>query len=473
MGLDSRSRPSVLWMKSIPVRVEGPALTSGQSPTYYEYNNGLTGIIEHLRSSRSIALLYPLCWFMTPCDGEEDSSGTRVPCATQWGKKSESLPFSFFPPCVARSPTSPRRAIGSRAIDFVLASAGARREGSTFFSTSETSMPTVDRESLSRARETRLYLGTREPLEPSPLSSPFASVTGRERKRAGRAPSTRNISTRGENVRIFLSFESYIEGIEEDRSICASGNLTRSIHALIRTIIGITELSWIYRGLIVAPSRIRRTETWKGRNDTRTRSSIILESEFSRNFGIWDIFRKILLTSPRLKTCYVRLENERKRFGIVINYRYERGISNRKVKSSRAFRMERCGTAIFSKSGNRFCKAVYKQFPWKRNKSFCHRSDCWSANRQMAMEARGKYFPSCFRGELNRNKVTIASPVVNTDLSLFNTIRDIAIVWHPRRLCDFPIKMFIGRETFFFCRIRVVFSIVEGFANDTFFQMME
>lgn len=82
-------------------------------------------------------------------------------------------------------------------------------------------------------------------------------------------------------------------------------------------------------------------------------------------------------------------------------------------------------------------------------------------------------FPSCFRGELNRNKVTIASPVVNTDLSLFNTIRDIAIVWHPRRLCDFPIKMFIGRETFFFCRIRVVFSIVEGFANDTFFQMME
>lgn len=66
-------------MKSIPVRVEGPALTSGQSPTYYEYNNGLTGIIEHLRSSRSIALLYPLCWFMTPCDGEEDSSGTRVP----------------------------------------------------------------------------------------------------------------------------------------------------------------------------------------------------------------------------------------------------------------------------------------------------------------------------------------------------------------------------------------------------------
>lgn len=184
MGLDSRSRPSVLWMKSIPVRVEGPALTSGQSPTYYEYNNGLTGIIEHLRSSRSIALLYPLCWFMTPCDGEEDSSGTRVPCATQWGKKSESLPFSFFPPCVARSPTSPRRAIGSRAIDFVLASAGARREGSTFFSTSETSMPTVDRESLSRARETRLYLGTREPLEPSPLSSPFASVTGRERKRA-------------------------------------------------------------------------------------------------------------------------------------------------------------------------------------------------------------------------------------------------------------------------------------------------
>lgn len=240
-----------------------------------------------------------------------------------------------------------------------------------------------------------------------------------------------------------------------------------------RPIIGITELSWIYRGLIVAPSRIRRTETWKGRNDTRTGSSIILESEFSRNFGIWDIFRKILLTSPRLKTCYVRLENERKRFGIVINYRYERGISNRKVKSSRAFRMERCGTAIFSKSGNRFCKAVYKQFPWKRNKSFCHRSDCWSANRQMAMEARGKYFPSCFRGELNRNKVTIASPVVNTDLSLFNTIRDIAIVWHPRRLCDFPIKMFIGRETFFFCRIRVVFSIVEGFANDTFFQMME
>lgn len=99
----------------------------------------------------------------------------------------------------------------------------------------ETSMPTVDRESLSRARETRLYLGTREPLEPSPLSSPLASVTGRERKRAGRAPSTRNISTRGENVRIFLSFESYIEGIEEDRSICASGNLTRSIHALIRT----------------------------------------------------------------------------------------------------------------------------------------------------------------------------------------------------------------------------------------------
>lgn len=134
-----------------------------------------------------------------------------------------------------RGAFSHRRAIGSRAIDFVLASAGARREGSTFFSTSETSMPTVDRESLSRARETRLYLGTREPLEPSPLSSPFASVTGRERKRAGRAPSTRNISTRGENVRIFLSFESYIEGIEEDRSICASGNLTRSIHALIRT----------------------------------------------------------------------------------------------------------------------------------------------------------------------------------------------------------------------------------------------
>lgn len=44
-----------------------------------------------------------------------------------------------------------------------------------------------------------------------------------------------------------------------------------------RPIIGIMELSWIYRGLIVAPSRIRRTETWKGRNDTRTGSSIILE----------------------------------------------------------------------------------------------------------------------------------------------------------------------------------------------------
>lgn len=168
MGLDSRSRPSVLWMKSIPVRVEGPALTSGQSPTYYEYNNGLTGIIEHLRSSRSIALLYPLCWFMTPCDGEEDSSGTRVPCATQWGKKSESLLFSFFPPCVARSPTSPRRAIGSRAIDFVLASAGARREGSTFSSTSRRTKRRCQRsiENLYHERVKRGFM-----LEPANHSS--------------------------------------------------------------------------------------------------------------------------------------------------------------------------------------------------------------------------------------------------------------------------------------------------------------
>lgn len=58
-------------MKSIPVQVGGPGLTSGQSPTYYEHNNGLTGIIEPRASPRSIALLYPLCRFMTPRETEK------------------------------------------------------------------------------------------------------------------------------------------------------------------------------------------------------------------------------------------------------------------------------------------------------------------------------------------------------------------------------------------------------------------
>lgn len=233
-------------MKSIPVQVGGPGLTSGQSPTYYEHNNGLTGIIEPRASPRSIALLYPLCRFMTPRETEKkilpvsldldpgDTCSLRDSMRRKnRGERRQPLPLSsFFPLCVSRSPTSSSSS-SYRAIDFVLASSGARensRESIFFFrfDLERNVDSNVDRESLSSCA--RLYLRASR-AEPSSLSSP-ACHGERERKRAcvSRASSTRDISNAvatptdpplGSNP-VYRR-----DRIEEDRVF---GNLTRSIH---------------------------------------------------------------------------------------------------------------------------------------------------------------------------------------------------------------------------------------------------
>lgn len=202
-------------MKSIPVQVEGPALTSGQSPTYYEYNNGLTGIIEPRASpaSRSIALLHPLCRFMTPCDGEEDSlpvsldldPGDTCSLGDSTRKKSAAPNSALFSLSFLSACRVLPRAIGSRAIDFVLAQVQVREgkfacEKTHFFPLfpwNETSMsPSI--ENLHRVSRSFIF----EPLEPSFI--PFRACHGERIFR-------RAVKT--SFVRIFLSFESYIEWI--------------------------------------------------------------------------------------------------------------------------------------------------------------------------------------------------------------------------------------------------------------------
>lgn len=245
MGPDSRSRPSVLWMKSIPVQVGGPGLTSGQSPTYYEHNNGLTGIIEPRASPRSIALLYPLCRFMTPRDGEEDSSriawpgprGHVFPARLNEEKKSggekTTAPSLLF--------LSSLRVAFSHVVVVVELSryrfriSELRCEGKLerihfFFSFRSRTKRRFQRRS-------RISIIMREALSSS-LSSrallPFIPprVTGRERKRAcvSRASSSRDISNA-----VATSTDPPLgsnpvyrrDRIEEDRVF---GNLTRSIH---------------------------------------------------------------------------------------------------------------------------------------------------------------------------------------------------------------------------------------------------
>lgn len=186
-------------MKSIPVQVGGPGLTSGQSPTYYEHNNGLTGIIEPRASPRSIALLYPLCRFMTPRETEKkilpvsldldpgDTCSLRDSMRRKnRGERRQPLPLSsFFPLCVSRSPTSSSSS-SYRAIDFVLASSGARenwRESIFFFrfDLERNVDSNVDRESLSSCA--RLYLRASR-AEPSSLSSLRVSRGEKEKERA-------------------------------------------------------------------------------------------------------------------------------------------------------------------------------------------------------------------------------------------------------------------------------------------------
>lgn len=186
-------------MKSIPVQVGGPGLTSGQSPTYYEHNNGLTGIIEPRASPRSIALLYPLCRFMTPRETEKkilpvsldldpgDTCSLRDSMRRKnRGERRQPLPLSsFFPLCVSRSPTSSSSS-SYRAIDFVLASSGARensRESIFFFrfDLERNVDSNVDRESLSSYA--RLYLRASR-AEPSSLSSLRVSRGEKEKERA-------------------------------------------------------------------------------------------------------------------------------------------------------------------------------------------------------------------------------------------------------------------------------------------------
>ena len=149
------------------------------------------------------------------------------------GERRQPLPLSsFFPLCVSRSPTSSSSS-SYRAIDFVLASSGARenwRESIFFFSFRSRTKRRFQRRS-------RISIIMREALSSS-LSSrallPFIPphVTGRERKRAcvSRASSTRDISNAvatptdpplGSNP-VYRR-----DRIEEDRVF---GNLTRSIH---------------------------------------------------------------------------------------------------------------------------------------------------------------------------------------------------------------------------------------------------
>lgn len=113
--------------------------------------------------------------------------------------------------------------------------------------------------------------------------------------------------------------------------------------------------------------------------------------------------------------------------------------------------MERCGMAIFSKSGRiDFPKRFYKQFhkrevnPFVIDQILEVATDKW----QRKLEER---FLSSYLLRIGELWIVIKSRSLPWLLILayLYSIRyavDIAIVLHPRRLFDFPIKIFIGEE---------------------------
>lgn len=139
------------------------------------------------------------------------------------GERRQPLPLSsFFPLCVSRSPTSSSSS-SYRAIDFVLASSGARensRESIFFFrfDLERNVDSNVDRESLSSYA--RLYLRASR-AEPSSLSSLRVSRGEKEKERAFHEHHPPGIfRTRLLRQQILLSARIlYTEGIESKRIV--------------------------------------------------------------------------------------------------------------------------------------------------------------------------------------------------------------------------------------------------------------
>ena len=139
------------------------------------------------------------------------------------GERRQPLPLSsFFPLCVSRSPTSSSSS-SYRAIDFVLASSGARensRESIFFFrfDLERNVDSNVDRESLSSCA--RLYLRASR-AEPSSLSSLRVSRGEKEKERAFHEHHPPGIfRTRLLRQQILLSARIlYTEGIESKRIV--------------------------------------------------------------------------------------------------------------------------------------------------------------------------------------------------------------------------------------------------------------
>lgn len=139
------------------------------------------------------------------------------------GERRQPLPLSsFFPLCVSRSPTSSSSS-SYRAIDFVLASSGARenwRESIFFFrfDLERNVDSNVDRESLSSCA--RLYLRASR-AEPSSLSSLRVSRGEKEKERAFHEHHPAGIfRTRLLRQQILLSARIlYTEGIESKRIV--------------------------------------------------------------------------------------------------------------------------------------------------------------------------------------------------------------------------------------------------------------
>lgn len=162
------------------------------------------------------------------------------------GERRQPLPLSsFFPLCVSRSPTSSSSS-SYRAIDFVLASSGARensRESIFFFrfDLERNVDSNVDRESLSSYA--RLYLRASR-AEPSSLSSP--ACHGERKKKSVRFTS---IIHQGYFERGCYAtdppLESYIQKGSNRRGSCIwkFNSIDPRLLTIQARIIGITELS--------------------------------------------------------------------------------------------------------------------------------------------------------------------------------------------------------------------------------------
>lgn len=226
--------------------------------------------LEHLREASLSYILYAGLWHpetekkILPVSLDLDPGDT---CSLRdsmrrknRGERRQPLPLSsFFPLCVSRSPTSSSSS-SYRAIDFVLASSGARenwRESIFFFrfDLERNVDSNVDRESLSSCA--RLYLRASR-AEPSSLSSP--ACHGKRKKKSVRFTSTihQGYFERGCYAnRSSSRLESCIQKGSNRRGSCIwkFNSIDPRLLTIRARIIGITELSWIYRGPVVARLR--------------------------------------------------------------------------------------------------------------------------------------------------------------------------------------------------------------------------